>query len=143
MKAIAMSVVLSVGMVAAVVHADPAVYGAPGPGASATVIGTASGTRLASALSAGCRGYIVDANDFEINVERDRPNLRLRTESSNDLVLVVQLPDGSYRCDDDSGGNQQPQINISNPQIGMYRVWVGVWRAGIIADYTLRMSSDT
>ncbi|MDC3957563.1 hypothetical protein [Polyangium jinanense] len=144
MKAIAMSMVLVVGMVAATVYAQqPRLVRAPGPGASATAVGTASGTQRASDRSAGCPGYIVEMNDFEITVDRARPNLRLNTESSKDLVLLVQLPDGSYRCDDDSGGNQQPEVNILNPRLGTYRVWIGVWAPNVIADYRFRMSSDT
>ncbi|MDI1477200.1 hypothetical protein [Polyangium sp. y55x31] len=145
MKAIAMSMVLFAGMAAATAHAQvhPRVFRDPGPGAGATAVGTASGTVPVSARLAGCRGYIVETNDFEITLDRARPNLRLRTDSTKDLVLLVQLPDGSYRCDDDSGGENQPEINIVTPPLGTYRVWIGVYAPGVIADYSFRMSSDT
>ncbi|MDI1434482.1 pre-peptidase C-terminal domain-containing protein [Polyangium sorediatum] len=137
MKANAMSLVVVAGMSAFSAHA------APLPGAPVTVVGTAAGTARASNRSSGCPGYIVDENDYEFSLDMARSSLRLRTESSKDLVLVVQLPDGSYRCDDDNGGNGQPLIEITSPQLGTYRVWVGVWNIGVVADYRLIMSSDT
>ncbi|MDI3290729.1 hypothetical protein [Polyangium sp. 15x6] len=93
-----------------------------------------SGIRPASELLEGCAGFISEEPDFEVSLDTQRPSLRLRAEGPaatdrpipSDLVLVVQLPDGTYQCNDDaSGEDYQPQIDITNPAIGTYRVWVG------------------
>ncbi|MRG95491.1 hypothetical protein [Polyangium spumosum] len=138
MKTIAMTLMVAAACgVAAPVHAQPTVrpQEAPGLGGVTTSVGTAAGSRLASDLRSGCNGYIPVEHDFNVEITERRASMLLYTRSDKDLVLVVKLPDGSYRCDDDSGGASQPQIQITNPPLGTYRVWIGVFNPGDVADF--------
>jgi hypothetical protein len=145
MKVIMTSVVAASLMIAASAQARvEVVLSDAGPDASGSAVGTASGSVPASNVLAGCQGYIasVDESDFDVILERPRPLLRIETQSTADLALLVQLPDGSYRRDDDSADDLQPRILINNPQPGTYRVWVAVYRPRTIADFTLLTSSE-
>ena len=46
-------------------------------------------------------------------------------EGQDDTSLVVNLPDGSWICDDDSGSLLAPLIVFDRPSQGQYDVWVG------------------
>src|SRR5690606_17025099 len=37
----------------------------------------------------------------------------------------VRAPNGSWSCDDDSGGNLNPLVAWENPASGRYQIWVG------------------
>lgn len=47
--------------------------------------------------------------------------------NEGDLTLVVRAPNGTYYCDDDSGGGRNPRVHIGSPGSGEYRVWVGLF----------------
>lgn len=49
------------------------------------------------------------------------------TSAEVDLTLVVRAPDGTYYCDDDSGGELDPMLTIENPRTGEYAIWVGTY----------------
>lgn len=146
MRAMAIVMVAAAGLVAASAHAQPPdvprLLGAPGPDASVTVLGTAYGTIPASDLEPGCVGFITEQPDFEMTLERPRAFMRMFTESSADLVLLVEQPDGSRVCDDDSAGNLNPLLDFEQAPRGTYKIWVGVYRQGVIADYTLQVTSQ-
>lgn len=135
MRALAISTaIVATWLGAASAYAVPRVLTLAADG-SATEEGAVSGTKPASELLEGCAGFISEEPDFEVSLDVQRPSLRLRAEGPastdrpipSDLVLVVQLPDGSYQCNDDAAGGEDfhPQIDITNPAIGTYRVWVG------------------
>jgi hypothetical protein len=44
-----------------------------------------------------------------------------------DTTMVVQAPDGSFFCDDDSGQLLQPLVRFDAPLAGVYNVWVGAY----------------
>jgi hypothetical protein len=46
-----------------------------------------------------------------------------------DVTLLVNAPDGSWYCDDDSGDGTDAAITFSAPQSGQYNIWVGTYRA--------------
>lgn len=48
----------------------------------------------------------------------------------DDLVLLVQAPDGSTYCNDDDGG-PDPRVVVEDPADGLYLVWVGTFGAPI------------
>ncbi|MFN3597813.1 MAG: hypothetical protein ACK41D_11150 [Rubricoccaceae bacterium] len=73
-----------------------------------------------------CPGEIrPDAPDVVVDWRGGAP-LRLTTRAARDLALLVRLPDGSWRCDDDTE-NLQPVVEIADAPRGRYAVWVGAF----------------
>ena len=58
------------------------------------------------------------------------------TDSTDDLVLVVREPGGSFRCDDDSGRDRDPLLSIEGIP-GRHAVWVGRFSGAEPARFTL------
>lgn len=90
---------------------------------------TAGGTIAADRLGAGCTGTIANAPDVRLNYTAGSFPLFLFAESRADVTLVVNLPDGSWICNDDFDGTN-PGIIISRPPNGQYDIWVGVFGGG-------------
>jgi hypothetical protein len=75
---------------------------------------------------AGCAGYIMNsAPDARLNFTSGALPLSIYVNSSADTTLVVNRPDGSWICDDDSGSGTNPVITMSSAMSGQYDIWVG------------------
>lgn len=74
-----------------------------------------------------CTGYI-DAAQPTVTVAYDGAgDLGLfATSPDTDLVLVIQAPDGTIRCNDDFD-SRDPAVGFSPAQSGDYAVWVGTF----------------
>ena len=110
------------------------------------VQGRSGGARDASTISAGCNGW-VDANrpDHLFNATTAYANLRVLGHSAQDITLVMQKPDGTYVCNDDTE-NTDPILAPGAMQPGIYKIWVGSYQQGAFADYKLgftELSSST
>ena len=78
--------------------------------------------------SGPCRGYVTMAPDFALNFTPGSLDLYISAASATDTTLVVNAPDGSWWCDDDGGeGMLDPGIRFTNPQAGVYDIWVGTY----------------
>jgi hypothetical protein len=73
----------------------------------------------------GVKAWIEKAPDFRLVYEAGKYPLIFRVESKADTTLLVNLPDGTWLADDDSGGNLNPRIRIAQPKSGRYEIWVG------------------
>jgi hypothetical protein len=97
------------------------------------VVPVVSGGNIdASRIRGDCRGFISANPDVRL-VFNTRANLPLiiSVDSSSDTTLVVNGPDGRFRCDDDGGVNGlNPSIRFQRPQSGRYEIWVGSYRSG-------------
>jgi hypothetical protein len=51
------------------------------------------------------------------------------THNGADATLLVNQPDTTWRCNDDSHGTLMPAIDFANPSGGQYDVWVGTYDA--------------
>jgi predicted small secreted protein len=60
---------------------------------------------------------------------------------TDDLAVVVQLPDGRFICNDDYSG-LNPAVLIDRPRSGTYNIWVGVY-GDDFGDGTLAISELT
>ena len=90
----------------------------------------AGGTRPASTVS-GCGGSIADAPDVRVNYNAGGGfALTFFVRSNADTIIVVNDPSGAWYCDDDSGGNLDPQLTFNNPRSGQYDVWIGHYEGG-------------
>lgn len=92
-----------------------------------------------SQIGGECRGMITDAPDFRLEYQPGGFELFLSAVSSGDTTLVVNAPDGSWHCDDDSGGNLNPALVFADPMAGQYDIWIGSFGGGN-HDATLRIS---
>lgn len=91
-----------------------------------TQTGMALGVTDASTLNPSCIGLIPSEPQHTVNVTAPIPNLRIMVNSYGaDTTLVVRLPDGSYRCNDDTDG-----LNplVEGPvAVGAVQVFVGAY----------------
>lgn len=81
----------------------------------------------ASRLGNGCVGKISNAPDYQVTYTAGGLPLVFRTRSGEDTTLVINAPNGSWRCDDDSYGDGDAEVRFNNPQSGVYDVWVGTY----------------
>lgn len=73
----------------------------------------------------GVSAYVARAPDFRVNYTAGKSALTFYATSSADTTLLINLPDGRWIADDDSGGNLNPMIRLANPMSGQYDIWVG------------------
>ncbi len=86
---------------------------------------TAGGDLEASTLTNACWGWVTSAPTFDLNFNAGNGfDLSFTAMADEDTTLVVRRPDGTYLCNDDGYGYPNPQVTISNPQSGLYDVWV-------------------
>jgi hypothetical protein len=80
-----------------------------------------------SYLGAGCVGFASEAPDFDVNYTAGSAEL-LRfyfVAEAGDTVMVVNAPDGSWYCSDDTDGSLDPMIDFVAPADGLYDIWIG------------------
>lgn len=92
-----------------------------------TVSMVAGGGIDASRLGNGCVGKISSAPDYQVTYSAGGLPLVFRTRSGEDTTLVINGPNGSWRCDDDSYGDGDAEVRFNNPQSGVYDIWVGTY----------------
>lgn len=81
----------------------------------------------ATTIASGCVGMVARAPDFELTYSAGSLPLIFGVTSDNDTTLVINGPDGSWYCDDDSGDGTDPLMSIPDPQSGVYDVYVGAY----------------
>lgn len=98
------------------------------PGGSNTRQGTTAPSQSASSVgNPSCSGQIPIRPHLALAVQQPT-QLIASTRGSDDLTLLVQSPDGTIRCDDDSGGDRQALLSIPL-EPGVHRLWVGTFSA--------------
>ena len=97
-------------------------------------------TAVSSDLGANCAGYITDAPDLDLTYNAgDTFPLNIYVVSEADTTLVVNLPDGTWICNDDAEG-LNPAINLASPASGLYNIWVGNYDGTDTPPATLNIS---
>ncbi len=85
----------------------------------------------ASILGDGCTGYISENPILTVNWTGEADFIDVFFYSEHDPVLVIQTPDGAYRCNDDASDTLlDPQIKLESPVQGRYNFWVGSFDEG-------------
>jgi hypothetical protein len=79
----------------------------------------------------GVKAKVAKAPDFKLFYKAGKFALTIRVESKADTTLLINLPDGSWIADDDSGGFPNPKIRFATPQSGRYDIWVGTYAGGL------------
>jgi hypothetical protein len=73
----------------------------------------------------GVNAFVSSAPDVRLHYTAGTPALTFYVKSKADTTLLINLPDGSWLADDDSGGGLNPQIRLATPKAGRYDIWVG------------------
>ena len=90
-----------------------------------------AGDVAAGDLLEGCNGFVGAAPNVVVNWSGEAERLSFFGYSDSDPVLVVQLPDGSFVCNDDAGLNTvDPLLVVEDPAEGAYQIHFGTARAG-------------
>jgi hypothetical protein len=84
-------------------------------------------------LPAECVGSISDAPDYEVEYSAGSFPLVFRTTSSEDTTLIINGPDGTWRCDDDSYGDGDAEVRFNKPLSGTYDVWIGSYSGNFVS----------
>ncbi|MDL1900001.1 hypothetical protein FBR02_04445 [Anaerolineae bacterium CFX9] len=76
-----------------------------------------------------CYGHTTAEPTFSIIWEGNASFLRFYVEANHDLTMVINAPDASWHCNDDTFG-LLPAIDFSAPATGRYDIWLGTFRPG-------------
>lgn len=105
---------------------------------------TSGGSVNVSYLGGGCTGFATSAPDFSVNYTNGAfPTLRFYFLGNGDSTMVVNAPNGVYRCSDDSFGTLDPTIDYASPASGRYDVWIGSFSSGQFITGTLSVTEST
>jgi hypothetical protein len=89
------------------------------------------GNNLANCSSVPGTGWIAVRPDFDLYYSAGAYNLTIAIESSVDTILLVNAPNGQWYYNDDSAAyGLGAAITISNPQSGLYDIWIGTYNPG-------------
>jgi hypothetical protein len=93
----------------------------------------------AAELGEGCLGNIAAVPDVNIEwLEPSTSPIRIFVVSDDDTTLVIRDPEGNFLCNDDSGFPEarplDPVIQIDEPIVGTYNIWVGTYLEEELAD---------
>ncbi|QTC90380.1 peptidase S1 [Brevundimonas goettingensis] len=105
----------------------------------------AGGTIDASTRFNTCQGFIAQSPDVRLvwsGSSKGGSPIKISVVSNADTTLVVNAPDGSWHCDDDSGEDSNPSLTLT-PQNGRYEIWVGTYSSGETKNSVLSVSEVT
>ncbi len=95
---------------------------------------------VSDSIGGACRGMVANAPDVNLYYTAGSFSLYISVTSDADTTLVVNSPDGQWYCDDDTTGFD-PAVVFTNPQSGLYNVWVGTYSSSAgLPDATLHFS---
>lgn len=112
---------------------DPAAYGLTAGGGSDPIQVASLGLVDAATGQACSQSYVARSPDFRFQFAAGQSFSFLRffvvTQNAADATLLINQPDGSWRCNDDSFGTLMPSIDFQAPMSGQYDIWVGTYQA--------------
>ena len=109
------------------------------------VVAVRSGGNInAQTIATTCAGFISNAPDVRLNYTAGSLPLIISVAASADTTLVVNGPDGSYYCDDDSGAQgMNPMVRFNHPASGQYDIWIGTYGNSSLQPAQLHISELT
>ena len=89
----------------------------------------------------GCTyGSVANAPDVDLYYTTSGgSDLYIYAVSGDDTTILVNTPNGTWVCDDDSYGDGDPIVVIRDAPAGLYDIWVGTY-GDDMADATLYIS---
>ena len=94
------------------------------PTTNVTIEGAAGGPVEATSMHADCAGWLPSEPQYVLEITSPE-DLSLTATTQGDAVLLVAMPDGTMRCDDDTVGFNPRITGYFAP--GSYPVFVGTW----------------
>ena len=89
------------------------------------------GTIDAGTLGEGCSGFVNEAPAVSVDWEGDADFVEAFYLSDHDPVMVIETPSGEFLCADDANEVLlDPVIEITDPEQGVYNIWVGTFDEG-------------
>ena len=92
----------------------------------------------------GCRGFAASSPDYRLQWNGNGGSLRFYFEADNsddDTVLLINLPNGQWVCNDDAfSGTLNPMVILDEAQNGRYDIWVASYSEGEYISGTLGIS---
>lgn len=85
----------------------------------------------ASTAGTSCLGRVPAQPDLIVRLPSAIPLLRATFAATTDTTLLVHTPEGHWRCDDNSEGNN-PALYFQNAAAGTYELWVGAKSDGAV-----------
>jgi hypothetical protein len=90
-----------------------------------------------------CLGFGDPTPDHILELQADFRNLTVAVDSGgSDTTLIVEAPDGSLLCGDDTGSSRDASIADGQWPYGSYKVWVGSIDSGARHNYTLSVARN-
>ncbi len=87
-------------------------------------------------LGANCLGYAARDPDFALELSAPFGLVTFLIASEVDTTLIVNLPNGSWACNDDTNG-LNPALVLHRAEAGVYRIWIGSYVAEAYAEAIL------
>lgn len=104
---------------------------------------TSGGSVDVSYLGGGCRGFATSAPDFSVSYTSGAfPLLRFYFVGNGDTTMIINAPNASYFCNDDSFGTLNPTIDFNSPSSGRYDIWIGSFSQGAFVSGTLNVTES-
>ena len=73
-------------------------------------------------------GQVADAPDVDLMFSAgNASSLYIYAEAKADITLLINLPDGSWLCNDDGYTGTNPMIIVPKAASGLYDIWVGTY----------------
>ncbi len=112
----------------------------PDPATDELLVG--GGSVDVSYLGNGCVGYATAQPDYRLNWSGRSSELRFffQADDNADTTILINLPDGSWMCNDDSAGTIDPMVVVGNPPEGQYDIWIGTYSRDTTAFGTLNIT---
>ncbi|MDX2162430.1 MAG: serine protease [bacterium] len=82
-------------------------------------------------LGQNCLGFATPQPDYKVQWSGRSEGLRFffHNDEGGDTALIVNLPDGSWLCSDDSFDTLNPTVDVLDPAEGQYDIWVASYNA--------------
>ena len=112
---------------------------APGFQPSPLTLDVVSGGDIAVkplALGDNCLGYAAADPDVVVELEAGFERVTFLIASREDTTLIINLPNGSWSCNDDTNG-LNPALVYYKAAPGSYQVWIGSYAAETFDDAVL------
>ena len=91
------------------------------------------------ALGDNCLGYAAADPDFVVELSAGFKRVTFLIASTEDTTLIVNLPNGSWSCNDDTNG-LNPALVYFDAAPGSYQIWIGSYAADTFDDAALYLA---
>ncbi|MCA9533910.1 MAG: hypothetical protein KC593_09530 [Myxococcales bacterium] len=100
--------------------------------------GQSGGNVDASGVNAQCRGFISPHPSHIVTLNGNFRWMRVFVESAGDTTIMIQTPQNTVLCNDDTYGLNPAVEQAWGP--GLYRIWVGSYQQGTSVPYSLKLT---